>query len=88
MNVNKEQLISIIRQEIDAVLTDLGLILPLPLEAEPEVIQEDKSRASKIIDILNKLETSERERIFRAFRRYSYAHFLEQIRNYELAKKP
>lgn len=88
MNISKEQLIDIIRQEINAVLTDLEMILPLPLEAEPKVIKEDQSRVSKMVSILNKLEASERERIFRSFRRYSYAHFLEQIRNYEMAKKP
>lgn len=88
MNVNKEQLISIIRQEIDAVLTDLGLLLPLPLEAEPEVIQEQQSRVNKMVGILNKLEASERERIFAAFKRYTFQDFLKQIRAYEMAKKP
>ena len=88
MTIDKEQLVSIIKQEIDAVLRDLGLLLPLPLPAEPEVIKEDQSRVKKMISILNKLEASERERIFSAFNRYSYSHFLTQIRAYETAKKP
>lgn len=88
MNISKDQLVALIRQEIDAVLTDLGLILPLPLEAEPEVINEEQNRVSKMVAILNKLEASERERIFTAFKRYTFQHFLKQIRAYELAKKP
>jgi hypothetical protein len=88
MKIDKPQLLQIIRQEIEAVLNDLELLLPLPLPAEPNLIGEAKSRVNKIIGILNQLEQSERERIFAAFKRYSYAAFLEQIRAYEIAKKP
>jgi len=88
MKIEREHLLKIIRQEIEAVLNDLELLLPLPLPAEPAVIKEEQNRASKIIGILNKLEASERERIFRSFRRFSFQHFLQQIEAYERAKKP
>ena len=86
MKINKEQLLAIIHQEIEAVLEELGLILPLPLPAEPTVMENKQSRVSKIVGILNQLEESERLRVFRAFRVYSYSHFLQQISAYERAK--
>lgn len=86
MTINKEQLLAIIHQEIEAVLEELGLILPLPLPAEPTVMENKQSRVSKIVGILNQLEESERLRIFRAFRVYTYSQFLQQISAYERAK--
>ena len=35
MNIDEETLINIIRQEIEKVLEDLDLLMPLPLQAEP-----------------------------------------------------
>jgi hypothetical protein len=86
MKINKEQLLAIIHQEIEAVLEELGLILPLPLPAEPTVMENKQSRVSKVVGILNQLEESERLRVFRAFRVYTYSQFLQQISAYERAK--
>ena len=58
MNIDEETLINIIRQEIEKVLEDLDLLMPLPLQAEPPArlpltepqqhIKESKGKRSKL----------------------------------------
>ena len=77
-----------IQDEINAVLEDLEMITPLPLQAEPQQLHEEQSRISKVVSILNQLDEEDREKIFSHFDRYSYSHFLNQVARYEKAKDP
>jgi hypothetical protein len=81
MPITEQDLKTIIRQEIERTLTDMGMIMPYPLEHEPAQGEEPPELIlgqlnegvdlSRVIKILNALDDRMRERIFRHFRRYS-----------------
>ena len=76
MNVTEEQLRAIVKQEIEATLQDLGMLMPLPLEAEP--INEGKL-ASKLIQLLGKASPEDRKTVFHHFGFYSRAEMSSEI---------
>ena len=76
MNVTEEQLRAIVKQEIEATLQDLGMLMPLPLEAEP--INEGKL-ASKLIQLMGKASPEDRKKVFNHYGFYSRAEMSAEI---------
>ena len=76
MNVTEEQLRDIVRQEIESTLQDLGMLLPLPLEAEP--INEGQL-TSKLIQLMGKASPEERKKVFHHFGFYSRGEMSAEI---------
>ena len=76
MNVTEEQLRNIVRQEIESTLQDLGMLMPLPLEAEP--INEGQL-TSKLIQLMGKASPEERKKVFHYFGFYSRGEMSAEI---------
>ena len=76
MNVTEEQLRDIVRQEIESTLQDLGMLMPLPLEAEP--INEGQL-TSKLIQLMGKASPEERKKVFHHFGFYSRGEMSAEI---------
>ena len=92
MNVTEEQLRTIVREEIENVLADLGMLMPYPLDAEP--INEGKV-VSKLIQLMRKASSEDRKAVFHHFGFYSRSEIsseitrnvLRNISNLKLAEK-
>jgi len=98
MPITEQDLKAIIRQEIEEVMTDLGLLMPYPLDAEPGGTDEEppllqghlnerKVNLSRIIKILNALDDEQRERIFSHFKRYRMDALIKTIDSITKASK-
>ena len=97
MPITEQDLKAIIRQEIEEVMTDLGLLMPYPLEVEPGGTEEPpllqghlnerKVNLSRIIKILNALDDEQRERIFSHFKRYRMDTLIRTIDSITKASK-
>ena len=99
MPITEQDLRAIIRREIETTLTDLGMILPYPLEKEPSsdedppddlllgTLHEGRNAVSRIIKVLNALDERSRERIFRHFRRYSMETLIHTMDRISKASK-
>ncbi len=92
MPITEQDLKTIIRQEIERTLTDMGMIMPYPLEHEPSQDEDPPELnegvdLSRVIKILNALDENMRERIFRHFRRYSMDTLIITMDKIEKASK-
>lgn len=83
----------ILKDMIMSVMTDLDLILPLPLEMEPEGAEDppedilSESKTQSILDALNALQPSDRARIFNRFNYYQINQILSRINQIQKASK-
>ena len=83
----------ILKDMIMNVLTDLDLLLPLPLEMEPiatenppdDILTESKTQS--ILDALNSLQPDDRARIFNRFGYYQLTQLLNRINQIQQATK-
>lgn len=100
MNIDQQTLKSIIRQEIEAVLEDLDLLMPLPLQAEPSArlplaepqhhIKESKGKRSKLQlaqALINSMTDAEQEQLFRHNRRFTWNSLLKMLAQVKTAEK-
>ena len=100
MNIDEETLINIIRQEIEKVLEDLDLLMPLPLQAEPPArlpltepqqhIKESKGKRSKLQlaqALINSMTDAEQEQLFRHNRRFTWNSLLKMLAQVKTAEK-
>jgi len=78
MNITEDALRQIVRDEITAVLTDLGMLLPLPLDAEPAPLVEG-NQTDKIIKVLKRIGNERRTEIFNRFGFYSRSQLSGEI---------
>jgi len=76
MNVTEEQLRAIVREEIEATLQDLGMLMPLPLQAEP---MNENVVSSKLIQVLSKASPENRKKAFHHFGYYSKSELGAEI---------
>ena len=83
----------ILKDMIMNVLSDLDLLLPLPLEMEPEGTENPpddlliESKTQSILDALNALQPDERARIFNRFNYYQLNQILNRINQIQQATK-
>ena len=83
----------ILKDMIMNVLSDLDLLLPLPLEMEPigaedppqDILTESKTQS--ILDALNSLQPDDRARIFNRFNYYQLNQILNRINQIQQATK-
>ena len=83
----------ILKDMIMNVLSDLDLLLPLPLEMEPigaedppqDILTESKTQS--ILDALNSLQPDDRARIFNRFNYYHINQILRRINQIQQATK-
>lgn len=100
MNIDDKTLKDIIRQEIEAVLTDLELLMPHPLQAEPPVrlpltdsqkkLKESTGKRSKLQlanSLINSMTDAERDQLFRHHRRFTWNSLLKMLAQVKTAEK-
>jgi hypothetical protein len=82
-----------LKDMIITVMTDLDLLLPLPLEMEPKGTEDppedilSESRTQSILDALNALQPDDRARIFNRFNYYEINQILSRINQIQQATK-
>lgn len=100
MTIDEETLINIIRQEIEKVLEDLDLLMPLPLQAEPPArlpltdsqkkLKESTGKKSKLQlanSLINSMTDAERDQLFRHHRRFTWNSLLKMLAQVKTAEK-
>ena len=98
MPITEQDLRAIIRREIETTLQDLGMLMPYPLEAEPQHSEEPDEElllsrlnegvdTGRIIRILNALPAETRERIFNHYKRYSLESLIKTLDRITKASK-
>lgn len=89
MKLTHDQLIAIIKQEIDETLTDLGLLLPLPLEAEPisEANEPKRNKVQLAQRLINTMTDREKDALFRSFSRFTWDTLLARFSEMKAAEK-
>ena len=82
-----------LKELINQVLTDYGLLLPLPMDAEPDgkespgVIRENQSLNQKLFYLLSKISDKERANLFRRFGYFTSSQLLNQLSQLKKAEK-
>jgi len=84
MQLSQEQLIQIVREEIQGVLEDLGMLMPLPLDAEPTMNENAESK-SKLFLAMQQASPKELKQACNAFGYYSRSQLSADITHNVLA---
>lgn len=94
MKLTPEHLKDIVKQELDALLQDLGLLLPYPLQAEPvgnedppELLEGKKNKVQIASQIINTMSDQEQDALFRHYGRFTWATLLQRFRELKSAEK-
>ena len=94
MKLTPEHLKDLIKQELDALLQDLGLLLPYPLQAEPvghedppELLESKQSKVQLASKLINMMTDHEQDTLFRHYGRFTWATLLQRFRELKAAEK-
>jgi hypothetical protein len=94
MKLTPEHLKDIVKQELDALLQDLGLLLPYPLQDEPvgnedppELLEGKKNKVQIASQIINTMTDEEQGQLFRHYGRFTWATLLQRFRELKSAEK-
>ena len=91
MNLTPEKLIEIIRQEIEKVMEDFGLLMPLPAEPvgneEPPKLMEGKSKVQLCSQLINTMSDEEKNQLFSHYKRFPWKTLLARFSEMKTAEK-
>ena len=82
-----------LKELIIQVMEDLGLLMPLPLDAEPKgnedppVLKENSSLEQKLFYLLSKISDKQRSNLFRRFGYFTSNQLLTQLSSLKKAEK-
>jgi len=92
MNLTYDKLIEIIRQEIQQVMEDFSLLMPLPAEPvgtedPPELLEQKKSKIQIASQLINTMTPEEKNQLFAFYKRWPWETLLARFAEMKTAEK-